>query len=451
MPQDTGMDTHQKALRINLDRTIFGSFAEIGAGQEVARWFLRVGGASGTVAKTISAYDKEVSDALYGAGTRYVSRPRLEAMLDTEWTQLHDQVGESHGTTARLFAFADTVAARNYEGTNDAHGWMGVRFQERTGGDASQVLLHVNMRDQSALLQQEALGTLGVNLLHALYFERGSMEQFLEALLAGLQEGRLEIDMVDARGGAFKGWDRRQVLVTLVTHGMAEAVVFTVDGKLLPLSELVYKAPVVLAPGTFEHVSPVHARILASGIKELEAELRERPPEEPETKKVATMGAYCLSAAAPLENVQGPDATELRVRADRLIALGAPVVIARRREYYHVASLFNRYTSNPVRFGVGVSALFHVFAESFYRNLEGQILEGIARLFARNVRFYVCPMEAAAMKPQLESLVRTGWEISTLGGRVCADQMRPPPPVGHLYEYLLSSRFVVPVKGAEGE
>ena len=177
------LDTHQKALAINLDPTIFGSFAEIGAGQEVARWFLRVGAASGTVAKTVSAYDKEVSDDLYGGGSRYVSIERLEAMLDREWSLLLTQLEKSRGPSTRLFSFADTVSARNFSGTNECHGWMGIRFQDEPGGETNDVLLHINLRDLSNLLQQEVLGIVGVNLIYAAFHQRSSPEDLSKVLL----------------------------------------------------------------------------------------------------------------------------------------------------------------------------------------------------------------------------------------------------------------------------
>ena len=169
MPSTEKLDTHHKALTVNLDPSTFGSFAEIGAGQEVARWFLVVGGASGTVAKTISAYDKEVSDDLYGSGSRYVSKQRLEAMLDNEWAQLLTQLEKTRGSHTRFFSFVDTVSARNFAGTNDPHGWIGLRFQSQPGGPPNDVLLHINMLDPANVLQQEAIGILGVNLIHAAF------------------------------------------------------------------------------------------------------------------------------------------------------------------------------------------------------------------------------------------------------------------------------------------
>ena len=187
------LDTHHKALTVNLDPSVFGSFAEIGAGQEVARWFLIVGGASGTVAKTISAYDKEVSDDLYGAGSRYVSRQRLEAMLDREWTQLLNQLAESRGSQTRFFSFVDTVSARNYAGTNEPHGWIGLRFQQQPGGQPNDILLHINLRDPTNVLQQEAVGILGVNLIYAASYQLQTTEHFLESLAQDV-ENRIEID-----------------------------------------------------------------------------------------------------------------------------------------------------------------------------------------------------------------------------------------------------------------
>jgi len=187
MPSLEKNDTHHKALTLNLDPSTFGSFAEIGAGQEVARWFLFVGGASGTVAKTISAYDKEVSDVLYGAGSRYVSRQRLEAMLENEWGQLLTQVERTRGSETRFFSFVDTVSARNYAGTNDSHGWIGLRFQSQPCGPPNDIVLHINMRDPSNVLQQEAIGALGVNLIYAAFYQLTTRESFF-ASLAGYRE-----------------------------------------------------------------------------------------------------------------------------------------------------------------------------------------------------------------------------------------------------------------------
>ena len=227
------LNTHQKALRINLDPTSYGSFAEIGAGQEVVRWFLVVGGASGTVAKSISAYDKEVSDDLYGSGARYVSGERLQAMLDSEWAQLINQLNKSRGPNTRFFSFVDTISARNYAGTNEPHGWVGLRFQLRPGGQPNDILLHINMRDPSNPLEQEAIGILGVNLIYAVFNQLQMKEAFLENVAQGVEK-RIEIDYVEVRGTAFEGWDQRAILAQLVRAGLAEAVYFPSSGSPAP-------------------------------------------------------------------------------------------------------------------------------------------------------------------------------------------------------------------------
>src|ERR1700761_8648745 len=202
-------DIHAKALAINLAATCYGTFAEIGAGQEVARCFLRAGAASGTVAQAISAYDKTVSDDTYGAGTRYVSRERLLAMLDHEYQPLLTRLRASRGDHTRFFAFADTVATRNYQGTNEQHGWLGVRFQAEPGGEPNQILLHINLMDPTAPLQQQAIGTLGVNLIYAAYHQRSSSTSFLAGLFDDLTAKRLEIDVLEISGPVFKGIDSR--------------------------------------------------------------------------------------------------------------------------------------------------------------------------------------------------------------------------------------------------
>ena len=277
MPSVQKLDTHHKALTLNLDPSKFGSFAEIGAGQEVARWFLVVGGASGTVAKTISAYDKEVSDDLYGSGSRYVSKQRLEAMLDSEWTQLLTQLSKTRGSNTRFFSFVDTISARNFAGTNEPHGWVGLRFQLQPGGPPNDILLHINMLDPANVLEQEAIGTLGVNLIYAAFYESQTRESFLEGVTQDVVKDRIEIDYIDLRGPAFDTWDLRALPAYLVSAGFAEAVFFPSKGPAVPPTEALYKKAVALAPGYFGHVDPdhaqVHARLLASGVQQLRNEL----------------------------------------------------------------------------------------------------------------------------------------------------------------------------------
>jgi len=441
MPSTEKLDTHHKALTVNLDTSTFGSFAEIGAGQEVARWFLVVGGASGTVAKTISAYDKEVSDDLYGSGSRYVSRQRLEAMLDHEWTELLTQLSKTRGQQTRFFSFVDTVSARNFAGTNEPHGWIGLRFQLQPGGPPNDVLLHINMLDPSNVLQQEAIGILGVNLICTSFYALQTEESFLEGLAQDVVDERIEIDYVDLRGPVFESWDRRTLLAHLVSAGLAEAVFFPSKGPAVPPTEALYKKAVVLAPGYFGHVdathAQVHARLLASAIQELRNELGET--------KSAPAGFFCLTAAPSAPNEAPPDIPGLLRRIDAVLATGGDVLLFRRRELYDMTALVNRYTTAPVRFAVGLSLIIRAF-EDPYGNLEGNRLEALARLFAQNVRVYAYPMTAADLREWLNAASASGWEWSETTGWVSAAQLRHAPPLGHLFAYLLASNFIVPMQ-----
>src|SRR5437660_1138334 len=445
MPSAQKLDTHHKALTLNLDPSTFGSFAEISAGQEVARWFLLVGGASGTVAKTISAYDKEVSDDLYGSGSRYVSKQRLEAMLDNEWTQLLTQLSKSRGSQTRFFCCFHTTYALNFTGTNDSHGWIGLRFQLQPGGPHNNVLLHVNMRDPSNVLQQQAIGILGVDLIYAAFYEVQTQKSFLEGLAQDVVAERIEIDYVDLSGPAFESWDRRALLVHLVGAGLAEAVLFSSNGSTVPPTEVLYTKAVVLAPGDFGHTDPfhsqVHLRLLASGIQELQEELGE--------SKSAPTGFFCLTVAPFTPNEPAPDVPDLLRRIDALLAAGGNVLLFRQPELYHMTALVNRHTKAPVRFVVGLSLMIRA-SEDAYENLEGRRLEALARLFAQNVRIYVYPMTVTDLRAWLKSASSTGWEWTETNGWVSASQLRHAPPFGHLFAYLLASNFLVPMRVAPG-
>jgi hypothetical protein len=434
------LSTHQKALGINLDPTSYGSFAEIGAGQEVVRWFLVVGGASGTVAKSISAYDKEVSDDLYGTGARYVSKERLEAMVDSEWTQLLHQLNKSHGSKTRFFSFVDTISARNYAGTNEAHGWVGLRFQLHADGQPNDIVLHINMSDPSNALQQEAIGILGVNLIYAVFYQLQTKESFFENIAQELDK-RLEIDYVELRGTAFEGWDQRAILAHLVVAGLAEGVCFPASGSPEPPIEVLHKKAVVLAPGSFEHVdlthAAIHERMLTSAIQQLRGELDERAP--------APTGFFCLSAMPLTEADPPPGIPELLKRIDALGARGGAVLLFRDRELYSMTTLVNRYTKEPVRFVVGLSLLVRVWAYR-YRNLAGSFLEALSRLFAQNVRIYAYPMSSRDLQQSMDSNSSTGWHWTDTNGWVSAQQLHPPPPLDHLYNYVLASNFLVPMQ-----
>ena len=434
------LDTHHKALTLNLDRSTFGSFAEIGAGQEVARWFLVVGGASGTVAKTISAYDKEVSDDLYGSVSRHVSKQRLEAMLEYEWAQLLTQLEKTRGSQTCFFCFVDTVSARNYAGTNDPHGWMGLRFQSKPGGTPNDVLLHINMRDPSNVLQQAAVGILGVNLIYAAFYQLATQESFFAGLVQDIPRERIEIDFVDFRGPVFTGWNQPAVLAYLVHTGLAEAVFFSSADSRVPPNEVLYKKPIVLAPRYFGHVDPTHGQthtqLLAAGVEELHRELGE--------SSTLPLGIFSLTLASLAPGSRPPEIPDLLRRIDELLAQGGKVLLFRERELYAMTDFVNRYTNAPVRFVADLSLVIRAFSDSYF-NLQGRRLEALARLFAQNVRIYACSMTVSDLEEAAKDLSNAGLEWSETNGWVSARQLRIAPPLGNLYEYLLASNFLVPM------
>src|ERR1700728_1478825 len=434
------LSTHQKALHINLDRTSYGSFAEIGAGQEVVRWFLVVGGASGTVAKSLSAYDKEVRDDLYGSGARYVSGERLQAMLGSEWTQLINQLNKSHGSNVRFFAFVDTISARNYAGTNEPHGWVGLRFQLQPGGQPNDIVLHINLRDPSNPLEQEAVGILGVNLIHAVFYQLETKESFFENLVQDVEK-RIEIDYVEVRGAAFEGWDQRAILAHLVSAGLAEAVCFPCSGPPVPPIDVLHKKATVLAPGSFEHVDSAHAvihnQLLTSGIQQLRGELT--------GKNAAPAGFFCFSAMPLREGDPAPGISDLLERIDALHTHCGDVLLFRDRELYAMTALVNRYTKEPIRFVLGLSLLIRVW-EYRYARLAGGFLEALSRLLAQNVRIYAYPMRTADLQEAVQTLAATDWQWPDTDGWVSARQLQPAPPLRYLYEYILASNFLVPLE-----
>jgi hypothetical protein len=437
MPEDEKYDAHRKALSLNLDNTIFGSFAEIGAGQEVARWFLRVGAASGTVAKTISAYDKDVSDQLYGAGTRYVSRPRLQAMLESEWEQLLTQLQATRGGNTKFFAFVDTISAMNYAGTNDCHGWVGLRFIRQPGDAPNDVILHINLMDPSNEQQQEAVGILGVNLIYAAYHALASAKTFLSSVFEELGLQRIEIDCLEWSGPAFADWNRDELHTFLVVGGYAEAVVFPADNPSVPANELLYKRALVLAPGRFDTATGLHADLIKDTLAEL--------PEEVLDESKGGLGLFCISVAGNDSSDSEESVRKSLRHVVMLRKLGYGVILFRTQELYTMSTFANRYTKSRIHFAIGLTVLLHILQDS-YKELEGELLEGIARLFRQNVQLWVYPMPVEELRGRLTVGQLTGWRWIETDGIVSADNLHPAGAVDSLYQYLLESKFILAAK-----
>ncbi len=377
------LNTNQKALKINLDPMRYGTFAEIGAGQEVARWFFKVGGAAGSISKSMSAYDMAVSDAIYGRCKRYVSRERLQNMLDHEHRLNLERLRLSRGDSTAFFAFADTVAALNYEGTNECHGWMGVKFQTHPRDDDSQIIIHVRMLDHENGLQQEVLGIVGVNLLYGAFFLHHKPELLLESLLDNLTTERVEIDMIEFSGIEFRHVDNRVMSLRLVQLGLSSAAMFGPSGDVLQPSEVLRKRPVLVERGSFRPVTKVNIDMVRSAHERFAAELGVKSDHIVELMEI-TMRNLLLTGNL--------DLSDFLARADVLAAVGKTVLISDYFEYYRLAAYFTRYTTEPIAVTMGAASLRDLFKEQYYAELEGGILEAFGKLFTKDLRIYVYPL-----------------------------------------------------------
>jgi hypothetical protein len=408
--------TERKALAINLDPRRYGSFAEIGAGQEVVRWFFRVGGAAGTVAKSMSAYDMKVSDAIYGECGRYVSRRRLQDMLKIEHELNLERLREARGDTTAFFAFADTVSARNYLGTNECHGWMGIRFQAHPRDQDSQIILHVRMLDSENAAQQEALGIVGVNLLYGAFFLHHEPERLLESLLDNLSTRRIEIDLIEFSGIAFRHVDNRVMSLRLVQLGLTDAAMFSASGEVLQPSEVLYKKPILVERGSFRPVTHVNVDMLQTA--------HEKFSREPDVDPNRIVSLAEITMCRLRDNGQ-VDLGDFLARADTLAACGLNVLISDYFEYYRLAAYLTRYSKEKIGITMGAGSLAELFNQKYYSSLEGGILESLGRLFKNDLKLYVYPL-----------LNQESGELTT------TDNLKLAPEIRKLYEYLQERGYI---------
>jgi hypothetical protein len=410
------IDTHQKALRINLDATKYGVFAEIGAGQEVARWFFRVGGASGTIAKSISAYDMLVSDAIYGHSDRYVSRQRLQTMLDYEYKLMLERLDAQRGESTRFFVFADTVATRSHLHPGESHGWMGIQFQPQPRSEPSQIVIHVRMLDKDNLQQQETLGIVGVNLVYAALYLHGK-GNLVTSLMDNLTSDRIEVDMIKLSGPSFQQVDNRLMALQLVQQGLASAAMFTADGEVVQASEVLYKKPILVGRGSFRPVTHLTMDMLNAA----HALFFQEPKVSGKEIVVLTeMTLRNLSTSGEIDHVDFLD------RVDTLGALGRNVLISNYGEFHRLASYLFRYTKEMIGIVMGIPTLKDIFEEKYYTDLEGGILESFGRMFKNDLKFYVYP-----------------WLDPASGDVITAGNLRVAPNLRHLYAFLYENQFML--------
>lgn len=417
-------DIHQKAFSINMNKGQYGTIAEIGAGQETARWFFKVGGAAGTIAKAISAYDMQFSDSIYGKASRYVSRERLNAMLDLEYKLVEDRLSEKRGEQSTFFAFANTVACRSYTRDVDGQGWIGVKFQTAPGSEASQIDLHVHAQSKDVTIDQEIIGMLGINLIYAALTYHDNPEQLMKSLMDELSHDTVEVDMIDFSGPAFKSIDNRLMALRLVELGMTHGAMFNANGEVVHPSDLLYKKAVLIERSRFNPPTLLNMDMLDCAQEKF---IKDHELSAEETMVVSEMTLHNLKAGEDI------CAEDFLCRADILCALGKNVLVSNMGEYYKLADYLTRCTQRPMGVALGVPTLNEIFTESYYENLPGGILEAFGRLFKYELSLYVSPM------------------IDNDDNLITVEDYQPTANLNHLFKYLLDNKLIKPLNEVKHE
>ena len=411
----------QKALKINLNENIYGTFAEIGAGQETVRQFFRVGGASGTIAKSLSAYDKDFSDAIYGVedDKRYVTENRLKKMLAQETDLIEKRITRGKHPSKMFFCYANTVATIDFAKKFKGHGWVGVRFQIDPKDDYNEIILHVRFKENIARQQQETLGILGTNLIYSAFYKYHTPKKIIQYLYDNLEEGQLEIDTISFSGPVFKSVDNRLMNLELVKNGLTEAVMFGPDGSnLLPAAAL-YKKNILALRGRFRPVTKVNEDMYVQSLKLF--------IQEKKVEKNNTIVIFEITLA-DLENKGEIDEKDFMDRARLLASLGETVLISNYKEYYRLVEYFSMYTDKKIGLCMGVNNLIEVFDPKYYIKLSGGILEAFGKLFFKKLKVYLYPV------------------ISEDGEIITSENLKVHPRIKELYKFSKFNGKVVDVK-----
>ena len=415
----------QKALNINLDNTIYGTFAEIGAGQEVARNFFKVGAAAGTIAKTMSAYDKSYSDAIYGVeeSGRYVCESRLYKMLNHEFHLLEERLVETNDST-KFFVFADTVSAINYSKTIKGNGWLGVRFQLDPNGKPNDLIIHAKMKDRNNLLQQEAIGLLGVNMIYACYNYHDDLEGFVESLVDGIK-GRVEVDMMRLSGPDYTHVKQSLLSLDLVKHGLTEVAMFDANGLGIHASEFLYKKPLVVVRGHFQPPTIVSQDVLDSSLIQFNQE-----PDVDE-KKARVIAELTLDNLIKDGEISDKDFME---RADAIGSLNYITIISNCSNHQRLINYLQDYKVTKLGLVIGILELKELIEKKYEENKDGRLLVAFGELFTRSISIYVYP-----------AINRETGDLLTL------HNLDVPKGMEFLYKYLLDSKQLIPIESYNEE
>jgi hypothetical protein len=410
--------TTQKALRLNLDEKKYGTIVEIGAGQEVARHFFLAGAAAGTIAKTMSAYDMKFSDAIYGVqeDRRYVSKSRVEAMMEQEFDLVVDRVGETRSKSSRYFSYAATVAAKSFNRKNECHAWCGVRVQMYPGAKPSTITVHVRMLDDNAEAQQQALGVLGVNLIYGAYHYFENPKQIIDSLTDGMKANRIEIDSIHFAGPYFEDADNRIKNIHLIRSWKTRAVMFKPDGSVGIPAEMLYKKNILTIRGSFRPVTNLNVDMIEQG----QNSFSELPGVNP-SNTIAI-------AEISLNDAHGNDTkvpeSDIVARVQLLNSLGYNVMVSDYTRYFSLRAYFRQFTQLQIGIVMGMVNVKQIFDEKFYRGVEGGILEGFGKLFPDNTRIFIYP------------------EMNVDGHLTEFTDVKVPDHLRFLYRHLLENGFL---------
>jgi len=412
----------QKALRLNLNQNIYGTFAEIGAGQEVSRHFFRVGGASGTVAKAMSAYDKDFSDAIYGKEkkNRYVCKDRVSHMMEHEYGLITDRLSREKHPTKKYFSYSNTIATINFSKTSEGQGWMGCKFQTAPDKEPNEVVFHVRLHENEATLQQITVGILGVNLIYGCFNYFETPIDLLQSLYDNLDRSRVEIDMIEMDGPDFQKVDNRLLSLHLVKNGMTDAVIFSPDGRNLQAADLLYKKNILAIRGSFRPVTKVNIDMISKGYKIFMNEKRIDPDN---TQVLFEITLNNLKANGDIDEQDFLD------RADILCGIGQTVMISNYMKYYKLVEYFGRYTKKRMGIIMGSNNMYDIFKEKYYRNLKGGILEAFGIMFFRDIKIYLYP-----------------WKDDKVDELITTKNMSIHPRVKPLFDYLLFNKRIVDIE-----
>lgn len=419
--------TLEKALDINLDTLYYGSFAEIGAGQEVARQFFQAGKASQTVALTISAYDMTFSDVIYGKekSGRYVCDSRLRKMLSLEYSKLTDRLGESRGTKTCFFSFADTVATSSDSAKKNAssrsHGWMGVRFQHKPNAEPSEVYLHVRLLDKQRLPQQETLSKLGVNLIHSCFYKSKNRVDFMTSLFDQIKTGSLSVDAIHFNGDVFKNYDEYRDNLWLIENSWSDAIFINSEGRVQNPSDALYGKNIFIQRAFYKPVTNTHIDIAARGLKHFTKEFNIKPQD------TLSIFEFTLNNRLKNENVSLEDAV---LKVKMLQALNLPVLVSRFSLFYELKEFIRLSTDKPMAIVIGATHLEKLFDEKFYFDLSGGLLEGMGKLLGRFSRLYIYPHKTN--------------EICLL-----TKSFFPPNSVKNVYKHFIDNHMIQDIAGCD--